>query len=93
MSRPVLAIRDLTLGFKGWRGETEVLHGISVTIDPGERVALVGESGRQSVTARIVLGLLHRCARRGSAGRSSSTARPAGMSPAEADTCAAPACR
>ena len=59
MSQPVLDIRDLTLGFKGWTGYVEVLHGISLTINRGERVALVGESGSgKSVTARIILGLL-----------------------------------
>src|SRR5690606_25479721 len=40
-------------------GLVEVLHGISLHIDKGERVALVGESGSgKSVTARIILGLL-----------------------------------
>ncbi|MCC0013967.1 MAG: ABC transporter ATP-binding protein [Rhodobiaceae bacterium] len=59
MSTPTLDIRDLTLGFKGYTGYTEVLHGISLSVEPGERVALVGESGSgKSVTARIVLGLL-----------------------------------
>ncbi|MBX3574418.1 MAG: ABC transporter ATP-binding protein [Mesorhizobium sp.] len=54
-----LRIRDLRLGFKGWSGAVEVLHGISLHIAKGERVALVGESGSgKSVTARIVLGLL-----------------------------------
>lgn len=54
-----LDICDLYLSFKGYTGTVEVLHGISLHIDRGERVALVGESGSgKSVTARIVLGLL-----------------------------------
>ena len=57
-ARP-LRIRDLTLGFRTYAGTVEVLHGISLNIGKGERVALVGESGSgKSVTARIVLGLL-----------------------------------
>jgi len=55
----ILTLRDLHLGFRGYSGYTEVLHGISLTINSGQRVALVGESGSgKSVTARIVLGLL-----------------------------------
>lgn len=55
----VLDIRDLYLRFRGYVGVTEVLHGISLHIKAGEKVALVGESGSgKSVTARIVLGLL-----------------------------------
>jgi ABC-type dipeptide/oligopeptide/nickel transport system ATPase component len=55
----VLSIRELTLSFRLWSGPVEVLHGISLDIEAGERVALVGESGSgKSVTARIVLGLL-----------------------------------
>jgi ABC-type dipeptide/oligopeptide/nickel transport system ATPase component len=59
MTAPTLLIRDLRLGFRGYAGLVEVLHGISLHIAKGERVALVGESGSgKSVTARIVLGLL-----------------------------------
>jgi ABC-type dipeptide/oligopeptide/nickel transport system ATPase component len=59
MTTPTLDIRNLKLGFKGYTGFTEVLHGISLSVNPGERAALVGESGSgKSVTARIVLGLL-----------------------------------
>ena len=59
MTAPTLRIRDLTLGFRTYAGMVEVLHGISLNIGKGERVALVGESGSgKSVTARIVLGLL-----------------------------------
>lgn len=54
-----LRIRDLKLGFRSYSGTVDVLHGISLHIAKGERVALVGESGSgKSVTARIVLGLL-----------------------------------
>ncbi len=60
MSAPVLRIEELRLGFKGHAGRAvEVLHGISLEVGKGERVALVGESGSgKSVTARIVMGLL-----------------------------------
>jgi peptide/nickel transport system ATP-binding protein len=59
MTVPTLRIDNLRLGFKTWSGTSEVLHGISLHIRKGERVALVGESGSgKSVTARIVLGML-----------------------------------
>lgn len=59
MTNPTLRIDDLRLGFKTWSGTIDVLHGISLHIRKGERVALVGESGSgKSVTARIVLGML-----------------------------------
>ncbi|MCC5975982.1 MAG: ABC transporter ATP-binding protein [Rubellimicrobium sp.] len=55
----LLDIADLRLSFRLWSGTVEVLHGISLSIAKGERVALVGESGSgKSVTARIVLGLI-----------------------------------
>lgn len=63
MSEPVLTIRDLRLAFGRWRRRSEVLHGISLHVRAGEKVALVGESGSgKSVTARLVMGLLQETA-------------------------------
>lgn len=57
--QPVLAIRDLSLSFRGAGGDSEVLHSISLHVNAGEKVALVGESGSgKSVTARLAMGLL-----------------------------------
>ena len=58
-SPPVLQLIDLRLAFGPPGSAREVLHGLSLHIGRGEKVALVGESGSgKSVTARLVLGLL-----------------------------------
>ncbi|GAA4042877.1 dipeptide ABC transporter ATP-binding protein [Nonomuraea soli] len=50
----LVSIDDLRVSFAG----TQVVRGISLTIEPGECVAIVGESGSgKSVTARSLLGL------------------------------------
>jgi peptide/nickel transport system ATP-binding protein len=55
---PVLDIRNLTIGFSRDGRDSRVVHGIDLTIDKGEAVALVGESGSgKSVTARSIIGL------------------------------------
>lgn len=51
---PVLDVSRLRVAFDG----VEVVHGVDLTIAPGECVAIVGESGSgKSVTARALLGL------------------------------------
>ncbi len=51
---PVLRVKDLRVSF----GATEVVSGVSLTVNPGQVLALVGESGSgKSVTARALIGL------------------------------------
>ncbi len=57
----MLDIRDLHLTFHDHGESTEVLHGVNLHMDAGERLGLVGESGSgKSVTALAVAGLLRR---------------------------------
>jgi peptide/nickel transport system permease protein len=57
---PVVAMTDLRVAFPGRDGVmVERVHGVSLTISPGETVGIVGESGSgKSVTASAVAGLL-----------------------------------
>ena len=57
----MLDIRDLRLTFHDHGVDNEVLHGINLHMDAGERLGLVGESGSgKSVTALAVAGLIRR---------------------------------
>ncbi|MCX4680728.1 ABC transporter ATP-binding protein [Streptomyces sp. NBC_01433] len=53
-----LAVRGLTVAFGHGRRRRTVVHDVSLTLAPGECLALVGESGSgKSVTARALIGL------------------------------------
>ena len=56
---PLLEIEDLRVGFATERGLAQVVDGVSLTVDAGRIVGLVGESGcGKSVTARSIMRLL-----------------------------------
>lgn len=54
-ARPLLEVRDLRAGY----GETEVLHGVNLTVDPGEIVAVLGSNGvGKSTLNRTISGIV-----------------------------------
>ena len=56
---PLLAIHDLVTAFHTPAGRVPAVDGVSLTIEPGKTLGLVGESGcGKSVTAMSILGLV-----------------------------------
>jgi len=56
---PILGVRDLKVSYRVYEGMLEVLDGIDLTLRPGEKVGLVGESGcGKTTTLLTILGLL-----------------------------------
>ena len=56
---PLLEVENLQVAFKGRSGEALAVRGATFSLDAGETVALVGESGcGKSVTAKAVMGLV-----------------------------------
>jgi lipoprotein-releasing system ATP-binding protein len=57
---PLLDVRDITKSYPTAGGELVVLRGVSLSIFPGEVVAIVGESGTGKSTLLHILGALDR---------------------------------
>ncbi len=61
MSDPVIEMQQIRKRFfVGQENELEVLHGIDLTVQPGEFVAIVGESGSGKSTLMNLIGALDR---------------------------------
>jgi peptide/nickel transport system ATP-binding protein len=57
-------IRDLRVGYRTFEGYTTVLNGVQCSVDTGEKVAIVGETGcGKTTTVKAILKILVRQAR------------------------------
>ena len=58
-TQALLSVSGLSVNIAGRKSVTEILHGVSVDLMPGEMRGLVGETGSgKTMTARAVMGLL-----------------------------------
>ncbi|MEU6840789.1 ABC transporter ATP-binding protein [Streptomyces sp. NPDC046716] len=56
---PLLEVRDLNVEFRTRDGIAKAVNGVNYTVDEGETLAVLGESGSgKSVTAQAVMGIL-----------------------------------
>ena len=60
----LLEIENLSVGFRRDGQITEVVHGLNMRVESGQRVAVIGESGSgKTVTMKTVLGTLQQAGR------------------------------
>ncbi|MFI7705983.1 ABC transporter ATP-binding protein [Nonomuraea sp. NPDC049480] len=58
-NEPLLAVDDLHVEFRTRAGVVRAVNGVSYTVNPGETLAVLGESGSgKSVTAQAIMGIL-----------------------------------
>ena len=56
-SAPLLEVKNLEVQFKTYHGIAKAVNGVSFHVDPGETLAIVGESGSsKSVTSLTIVG-------------------------------------
>ncbi len=60
MNSPVLRLQNIRKGFAQAEGRLEILQGCDLTVNRGERVALIGPSGAGKSTLLQIAGLLER---------------------------------
>ncbi|MBW2313180.1 MAG: ABC transporter ATP-binding protein [Deltaproteobacteria bacterium] len=60
MSEPLLEVRNLSKTFTTEQGDLPVLSGVNLSLQPSERVAIVGQSGVGKSTLLYILGALDR---------------------------------
>ncbi|QJD83781.1 ABC transporter ATP-binding protein [Cohnella herbarum] len=59
MGKPILEVNNLRVSFKMYAGEVQAVRGVSFTVNKGEVLAIVGESGcGKSVTAQTIMRLV-----------------------------------
>ena len=60
MSQPLLEVKNLRVSYRTYAGEVQAVRGLSFSMERGETLAVVGESGcGKSVSAKALMGLIN----------------------------------